>query len=82
MNWQGIRCLTKFVFGSEITGSGSSSGESVSPDLEVVDPAIKTRELPVGIKARQSAVGYVHTARESESNLPFLILCNPYSIMV
>lgn len=56
MNWQGIRCLTKFVFGSEITGSGSSSGESVSPDLEVVDPAIKTRELPVGIKARQSAV--------------------------
>lgn len=56
MNWQGIRCLTKFVFGSEITGSGSSSGESVCPDLEVVDPAIKTRELPVGIKARQSAV--------------------------
>ena len=69
MSWQGIQWLPKFVSGSKITGSGSSSGKSMSPDLGVVDPAVKTGELPVGKssallqwsvltdKAKQSAGG-------------------------
>lgn len=46
VNWHGIWCLTEFVSGSKITRSDSSSGNSVSPDLEVVDPAVKTGEVP------------------------------------
>lgn len=49
MNWLVISCLATFVSGSKITGSISSPGKRVSPDLEVVDPAVITGGAPSGI---------------------------------